>query len=62
MNDGKTFLGQEVDGTLTYDYTEDVQFTLLGSVYVPGKAIGTNSNSDNTKNPKQIIGSCKVTF
>jgi len=62
MNDGKSFLGQEVDGTLTYDYTEDVQFTLLGSVYLPGKAIGTNSASDNTKNPKQIIGSCKVTF
>ena len=40
FNMGKTsFLGQEIDATVTYDYTEDVQFSLLGGIFLPGKSI-----------------------
>jgi len=30
-------IGDEVDANLTYDYTEDVQFGLLGAIFLPGK-------------------------
>lgn len=51
-------LGQEVDATLTYDYTEDVQFSLLGGLFIPGDAF--HKNNDN--NATELIGSMKVTF
>ncbi|MEK6816946.1 MAG: alginate export family protein, partial [Nanoarchaeota archaeon] len=38
MGDEK-YLGQEIDAALVYDYTEDVQFSLLGGVFMPGKNI-----------------------
>ncbi len=70
--DNKRPLGQEIDATLTYDYTEDVQFSLLGGVLLPSRAIqGTVSTGGNggkaelvteRKHAAELIGSMKVTF
>jgi hypothetical protein len=57
MND-KRDLGNEVDLTVTYDYTEDVQLGLTGGWFAPGKAFSEANRRDAT----QLIGSMKVTF
>lgn len=75
FNMGKTkHIGQELDLTLTYDYTEDVQFSLLGGVLFPSKSInpGRNINADagavgnahdlNRATASEIVGTMKVTF
>jgi hypothetical protein len=51
-------LGREYDVHLTYDYTEDVQFGLMGGIFTPGKAFEPQNREDAT----QVIGSMKVTF
>lgn len=58
MKPGKKIIGNEVDATLTYDYTEDVQFGLTAGWFNPGKAF--DAENDNTAS--QLIGSMKVTF
>jgi hypothetical protein len=58
-------LGQEVDAKVTYDYTEDVQFSLLAGVFMPGSAFDAGSASDtqgNRSTAGEVIGSMKVTF
>ncbi|MGD0336935.1 MAG: alginate export family protein [Candidatus Omnitrophota bacterium] len=55
---GKKFAAQEVDLTATYDYTEDVQFSLLGGLLFPGKSFQTT----NRNTAGELIGSMKVTF
>ena len=62
---GKTpHFGQEVDFTLNYDYTEDVQLSLLGGVLLPTKTINTDGPNDfrNRTAAAELIGSMKVTF
>ena len=54
---GKTHLGDAIDATVTYDYTEDVQFALTGGLFRAGNALATNE-----KAAQQLIGSMKVTF
>lgn len=54
----KKFAGQELDLTATYDYTEDVQFALMGGWFFPGKA-WDKANRDTAS---EVIGSMKVTF
>jgi hypothetical protein len=54
---GKGTLGNAIDGTITYDYTEDVQFGLTAGLFLPGNAL-----TENAKNASQVIGSMKVTF
>jgi hypothetical protein len=54
---GKNYLGSALDGTITYDYTEDVQFGLTAGYFLPGNALTTD-----TANASQLIGSMKVTF
>ncbi|MDD5409280.1 MAG: alginate export family protein [Candidatus Omnitrophica bacterium] len=54
---GKGHLGDEIDVTATYDYTEDVQFGLTGGIFLPGKAWDVEK-----QNATQLIGSMKVTF
>ncbi|MCX5668629.1 MAG: alginate export family protein [Candidatus Omnitrophica bacterium] len=54
---GKRHLGSALDGTITYDYTEDVQFGLTAGYFLPGGALSSNS-----ANASQLIGSMKVTF
>jgi hypothetical protein len=56
----KKYLGQELDLTVTYDYTEDVQFGLLCGYFDPGRAIV--KSSANRENASQVIASCKVAF
>lgn len=48
MNDNR-FAGQEVDLTATYDYTEDVQFSLLGGILKPG------SSFNKTRDRKSVV-------
>jgi hypothetical protein len=50
-------LGNALDLTATYDYTEDVQFSLTSGWFFPGRAF----EDDNGK-ATQVIGSMKVTF
>ncbi|MDD5109377.1 MAG: alginate export family protein [Candidatus Omnitrophica bacterium] len=54
---GKTHLGEALDITATYDYTEDVQFGITGGVFRPGPALAANG-----KSAQQVIGSMKVVF
>ncbi|MFA5090362.1 MAG: porin [Candidatus Omnitrophota bacterium] len=54
----KAHLGQEIDATITYDYTEDVQFNFLGGMFIPGNAF----HKDNRTTASEFIGSMKVTF
>lgn len=61
----KANFGHEIDATLAYDYTEDVQLSLLGGLFFPSKAI----NGDESVYPyrqkaaaAELIGSMKVTF
>lgn len=54
---GGDTLGNALDLTVTYDYTEDVQFGLTGGVFQPGDALQTNYATAS-----QVIGSMKVTF
>ena len=57
-------LGDEVDTTILYDYTEDVQFDLTGGVFVP-ETFYKNNNDQFTKSttPAVIVtGGVKVTF
>jgi len=54
---GADHLGDSLDLTATYDYTEDVQFGLTGGFFAPGKGLQTDYTSAT-----QIIGSMKVTF
>ncbi len=58
------YIGQEIDATITYDYTEDVQFSLLGGIFMPGSSINdTNGTSQpNRAAATELIGSMKVTF
>ncbi len=57
MTDKKQ-LGNEADLSLTYNYTEDVQFGFKTSIFMPGNAF----DKINHKNASQVIGSMKVTF
>lgn len=65
---GKTaHYGQEIDLTLSYDYTEDVQLSLLGGIFLPTKAINTKIENlvlpyRNRAAAVELIGSMKVTF
>ncbi|MDD5130730.1 MAG: alginate export family protein [Candidatus Omnitrophica bacterium] len=54
---GKSHLGNAIDGTITYDYTEDVQFGLTAGYFLPGNAL-----TEDTATATQLIGSMKVTF
>jgi hypothetical protein len=63
MQEGKKHLGNEYDLTLTYDYTEDVQFKLLGGIFTKGNAFVKKTMNFQSKNPAtQLMASCKVTF
>jgi hypothetical protein len=51
-------VGQELDASLTYDYTEDVQFNLLSGVFFPGDMFSSQNDTKAT----EVIGSMKVVF
>ncbi|MDP2928056.1 MAG: alginate export family protein, partial [Candidatus Omnitrophota bacterium] len=54
---GENHLGDALDLTATYDYTEDVQFALTGGMFKPGDGLSTNYATAT-----QVIGSMKVIF
>ncbi|MFA5437997.1 MAG: hypothetical protein WC293_05470, partial [Candidatus Omnitrophota bacterium] len=54
---GKKHLGDAIDLTVLYDYTEDVQLGLTGGWFKPGNALSSNGRDAN-----QLIASMKVTF
>ncbi len=58
------YIGQEIDTTITYDYTEDVQFSLLTGIFLPGDSINEfdGVNNANRVHASEVIGSMKVTF
>jgi len=58
LMDDKKDLGDEIDLVLTYDYTEDVQFGLIYSLFSPGDAFNSLNNDD----AQQVIGSVSVVF
>jgi hypothetical protein len=51
-------IGNELDVSTTYDYTEDVQLGLDGGVFMPGRAFAES----NRHNASQAIGKVKVSF
>ncbi|MFA4992610.1 MAG: alginate export family protein [Candidatus Omnitrophota bacterium] len=55
----KSHLGDAIDLTATYDYTEDVQFGLTAGVFRAGNALVIASDKQVAQ---QVIGSMKVTF
>ncbi|MDD5422030.1 MAG: alginate export family protein [Candidatus Omnitrophota bacterium] len=59
-NDDKSlgFIGQEIDLTANWDYTEDVSFGLLCGWFVPGDVYYENMNKVTT----DIVGTVKVSF
>src|SRR3989344_4847086 len=58
MKANEKTLGNEVDASLTYDYTEDVQLGLSAGAFIHGDAF----SGANDKTATQVIGSMKVTF
>jgi hypothetical protein len=58
MKDGQKNAGSEIDTSITYDYTEDVQFGLAMGWFLPGGAF----DAENNNAASQLIGSMKVTF
>jgi len=52
-------LGDEVDILLTYDYTADVEFSLLSAFYRPGDYYAEGTGDDNAS---ELVGSMKVSF
>jgi hypothetical protein len=57
-------IGQEIDASLVYDYTEDVQFDLSGGVFLPGNLFEDNTNAVTLSDDKAVIvtGGVKVAF
>lgn len=57
-------LGDEVDTTVVYDYTEDVQFDLTGGVFIPGGFYDDNPDSYTVSTTPAVIvtGGVKVAF
>jgi len=58
MDSTKKMLGNEVDLTATYDYTEDVQLGLTAGIFTPGKAFAALNRDIAT----QLVGTMKITF
>jgi len=56
---GKSHLGDALDLTATYDYTEDVQFGLTAGAFRAGPALSIQGDK---RVAQQVIGSMKVTF
>jgi hypothetical protein len=59
-----TACGQEIDTAVTYDYTRDVQFSLMAGWFIPGDYYDGQSNTayKSNDNASVVVGSCKVTF
>lgn len=58
----KKFLGNALDVTATYAYTEDVSLGLTAGWFFPGKAFDKGTDDRGRRTASQVIGSMKVTF
>jgi|GEM_PF-1665960 len=58
LDSEKSNLGNEINGSLVYDYTEDVQFTVAGAMFLTGDAFAEN----NRGNAYAARGGVKVVF
>lgn len=52
------FVGHELDLTASYDYTEDVQFSVLAGWFFPGPVF----SNENRNTASELVGTMKVTF
>ncbi len=59
---GDKELGQEIDLTLLYDYTEDVQFGLMTDWFFPGQALKKAGSPAQKEVATEVIASCAVKF
>ncbi len=57
LNADEKFVGNALDLTAVYDYTEDVQIGVTAGMFAPGKAVNSPK-----RDATQLIGSMKVTF
>jgi hypothetical protein len=48
-------IGDEVDASLVYDYTEDVQFDLTGGIFLPGKFYKDNTDTYTYSHDNAVI-------
>lgn len=57
-------IGDEVDASLVYDYTEDVQFDLTGAWFIPGKYYDGQADDNARSNDiaTAVSGSVRVAF
>ncbi len=55
---GEQYVGTELDGVITYDYTEDVMFQVAGGLFWPGEVYPGGQDDD----AKQISARCAVEF
>ncbi|MFH1552491.1 MAG: alginate export family protein, partial [Candidatus Omnitrophota bacterium] len=55
-----TYIGQEVDLNLNWDYTEDVQFGLLAGWFFPGTHFNNNNKDANIAT--DLVGTVKLSF
>ena len=68
MNADKTggFIGQEIDLSANWDYTEDVSFNLLAGWFIPGQVYNVNGgvtgSDDVAGTATDLVGSVKVSF
>lgn len=65
------FIGNELDSVLTYDYTEDLKFTLIGALFFPGDYFETDkatpnqfglSSSQAENTAKELVAEIALTF
>ncbi len=61
VEDMKTGIGTELDAKLTYDYTEDVAFTVAGGVLWPGNYYKQGADS-SSHTAAQIVAATTVDF
>ena len=60
ISGGDDEIGQELDGYLTYDYTEDVQFKVAAGVFWPDDAYEGNNSADDIAT--KVISAVTVGF
>jgi hypothetical protein len=53
-------LGQEIDISAVYDYTEDVKFGLSYGAFLPGNAFAETERDREAAT--QLIGTCAISF
>ena len=59
-NTSQGFVGQEIDLSANWDYTEDVSFGVLAAWFVPGEVYDYNGNKATTAT--DLVGTVKVSF